>query len=314
MGADGDVDPAAGDSVGVSARFHAPAGDLAGFVIDYAIYDSGPAGSCPRRDLYAPGPPNVTLTFDAGPVGARIRHFRHEWTNGAALFGPTSRAIHVDSNGGRLIGFGLSPLGWSRLIPHPAAEFANRVTPLAAVMGATAERRLYAALAAARDDRAIVAALDRELRRWLLPPGDDDAAIGAMTALLFDPAISDVSTITDRLALDARRLRRITLRYFGFPPKILLRRARFMRALMTLAQHGGDAESAPPGYHDYSHFIRDAKLFLDTTGKRFLRDITPLMDAMRRGRLARFGQPLQGLIAPGRDNVPASLDGPTLAA
>lgn len=301
----------------VTARFHPPAADLAELVIDYAIYDSGPAWSKPRTNLYAPGPANVSLTFDAGPVVARIRHRQHEWTNGSVLFGPTSHPIHAESNGGRLIGFGLTPLGWGHLIPRPADELANRVTPLAEAIGGHAERRLHAALAAAHDDAAIVATLDETLRHWLMPSGGDDDVIRALTALLLDPAIDDVATIVTRLSISPRQLRRITGRYFGFPPKLLIRRTRFMRALMAIADgnHAAAAfDAIAPGYHDQSHFIRDAKLFLDTTGRRFLRDATPLMEAMRRGRRARFGKPLQGLIAPGRDNLVACLDDSTPAA
>ncbi|UVO52027.1 helix-turn-helix domain-containing protein [Sphingomonas sp. SUN019] len=295
----------------VRARFHTPARDLAQFVIDYAIYDSGPAGSFPRSNIYAPGPANIALTFNAGPVRARIRHWRHEWTDGSVLFGPTSHPIHVESNGGRLIGFGLTPLGWSRLIPHSADKLANRVTPLSGVIGAFAERRLHTTLAAADDDAAIVATLDMSLRRWLLPPGEDEAVIRALSDALLDPAVGDVARIVDRLDISPRQVRRVASRYFGFAPKLLLRRIRFMRALMAMAETDPatiDFGSVAPGYHDKSHFIRDAQLFLDMTGRRFLRDITPLMETMRQGRRARFGQPLQGLMMPGRDNIGPQLD------
>ena len=157
------------------------------------------------------------------------------------------------------------------------------------------------------EDSAIVAVLNDFVAGALRPSSPDEEVIARLIEALLDPALDDVALLAERIGERPDALRRVANRYFGFPVKLLLRRNRFVRALMAMDRSDVPAIDFPavaPGYHDRSHFIRDAQLFLGMTGRQFLRDITPLMEAMRRGRRARFGQPLQGLIAPGRDNVP----------
>ena len=136
-------------SDGVVTRFYPPAPELAPYVIDYTIHDSGPAGSRRRINHYLPGPANICLTFDAGPIRARIRNFRRDWGSGSMVFGPTSHGMEIESDGGRLIGFGVTPLGWSRLMARSAKSMANRIEPLADTIGASDERRLRRDLEAA---------------------------------------------------------------------------------------------------------------------------------------------------------------------
>lgn len=294
-------------SDGVAIRFRAPAAALSAFVIDYGFYDSGPAGERPRHNEYLPGAANVTITFDAGEVSAAIRNHRHRWTNDAALFGPTSHLMQVDSAGGRMIGFGVTAMGWARLFGKHADRCANRVLPLAELWGETRVRRLYEALAealAASEDAA-VATLDRHLTAMLLPATRDAPLVRALAELVREPAADDCDALAAALGVQPGQLRRIAKHYFGFGPKLLLRRNRFIRAMAALTGGGdpADVEAAVfSAYYDQSHFIRDAQLFLGKTARQFERSITPMMAGMLRARAARFGAPMQGLIAAGRDN------------
>ena len=293
----------------VRSRSYPPAADLADCVIDYGIHDSGPPNSQRRMNRYLPGPANICMLFDAGPLHGNIRNRHVSWQNDTILFGPTSTRIEVESNGGRMVGLGLTPVGWTRLIGAPAHRYANRMVPLGEVIGATASDRLRAAVRMASCDAEIVMALDNMIRPMVAVPFGDEPLVQALHRLLLDPDVCDVATILARLDLTADALRRLATRHFGFPPKLLIRRTRFVRALMLMAETEGlavDFASRAPGYHDRSHFLRDARLFLGVTGRQFLREITPLMDAMRATRRARFGTPLQGLIAPGRDNLVAT--------
>jgi hypothetical protein len=299
---------------GVAVTYMAPAADLAEWVIDYALYDSGPAGSRVRLNRYLPGPANVALVFDAPPLRVRIRNRRYDPAPAALLFGPTSQLIEVESDGGRLVGFGVTPLGWARLFGIDAADAANRVVALADLWGEGPTAALVAALAPARDPAAVAAALDTGLRRLARPPIADEERIRALTRLILDPAIDDSATAAAALGFTLPRLRRLAKAHFGFTPKLLMRRTRFLRALMEVVRAGDAADFArvAPTYYDRSHFIKDAQLFLGMTARQFAVQMTPLMDAMRRGRRRRFGQPLQSLIAAGRDNVaaaPGVLDG-----
>ena len=312
--------PAVVTSDGVVMRFRAPAPALAELVIDYGFYDSGPAGSRLRLNEYMPGPANLTMTFDAGAVRATIRSHRLEWTNDAVVFGPTSHAFRAESNGGRLVGVGLTALGWARLFGKHADAVANRVVPLRRLWDEDRADRLYAAVARARrDEDAAVATLDRHLAAALLPPGRDVPAIRALTAIVQDPAVEECAEAAARAGLQETQLRRVAKHYFGFGPKLLLRRHRFMRAVAAMtprASGGAPDPSVFTRYYDQSHFIRDAQLFLGRTARQFGHHMTPMMAGMLAGRTARFGAPAQGLILAGRDNVEGGvppLDAPPAA-
>ncbi|KQT32119.1 hypothetical protein ASG29_09760 [Sphingomonas sp. Leaf412] len=300
--------PAVVTSDGVAMRFRAPAAHLAEIVIDYAFYDSGPAGSAVRHNDYLPGPANLVMTFDAGPVRATVRNHRLEWRNDAVVFGPTSYAFRADSDGGRLIGIGITAIGWARLFGKHAARVADRVVPLASLWEEPRARAFYGALAAAgRDEDAAVTVLDHALTAALSPEGRDMPVIRALTAMLHDPAAVECAEVADRLAVQETQLRRIAKHYFGFGPKRLLRQHRFMRAVAALtgphAARLSDADVFTP-YYDQSHFIRDAHLFLGRTARQFGIALTPIMAGMLRGRTQEFGAPLQGLLEAGRDNLP----------
>jgi hypothetical protein len=298
-------------SDGIVVRYRAPAADLATLVTDYGFYDSGAANAQRRDNDYLPGLANVCLTFDGGPVHARIRNRALTWTNAAVLFGPTSRAMQVESNGGRLVGFGVTPLGWARLFARPARAYADRVVPLDALLPRDRVAALYRALHAARDEDTAAAALDAAIRALLRPLPRDAATVIALAAAVQDADVVECAQIAERLDLPPTQLRRVAHRHFGFGTKLLLRRTRFLRAAAALMA-GGDAQLALAGYYDHSHFIRDAQQFLGKTARQFAGAQTPLMAAMQRGRAARFGKPLQSQIEPGRDNLPHPLDAPVV--
>lgn len=286
---------------GVAMTFRPPAPALAELVIDYAFYDSGPAGSQRRVNEYLPGPANISMTFDAGHLSASVRHHRLAWTNDAVVFGPTSHAFRVESHGGRLVGIGLTALGWSRLFGKNADAAANRILPLAALWDEARAYRLHAAVAAAgTDEDAVAATLDAHLAAALLPETRDTSAIRGLTAIVQEAEVEECAEAAARLGLGETQLRRIAKHYFGFGPKLLLRRHRFMRAMADLRGGGGGGFTT---YYDQSHFIRDAHLFLGRTARQFGLALTPMMEGMLAGRTASFGAPAQGLIAAGRDNV-----------
>jgi methylphosphotriester-DNA--protein-cysteine methyltransferase len=93
-----------------------------------------------------------------------------------------------------------------------------------------------------------------------LPPHPDEPLIARIAALLADNATHDLADAAARVGIGQRALLDLTKRYFGFPPKILSMRTR-LRALvpMLLDAGGPDFATVPAGYHDVSHFIRDAK-------------------------------------------------------
>ena len=96
-------------------------------------------------------------------------------------------------------------------------------------------------------------------------------------------------------------LRRLAVRHFGFTPKMLLRRARFLRSFVQLFVSGNptDVTAIDPSYHDMPHFLRDANTFLGTTPRRFMQLANPFLTASVRARAAVLGAPTQALhVAP----------------
>jgi hypothetical protein len=78
-------------------------------------------------------------------------------------------------------------------------------------------------------------------------------------------------------------------------------RTRFLRALtaMLLSPVGPDFGVIPAGYHDISHFIRDANRFLGLTPRRFLAIDMPYTRAVLRARTL-----VMGTVAPYLDKTP----------
>ena len=100
-----------------------------------------------------------------------------------------------------------------------------------------------------------------------------------------------------QVRIDNRLLLRLTKRYFGFPPKLLLMRTRFLCAMtaMLVGRAGPDFGAVPSGYHDQSHFIRDGNRFLGTTPRRFLALELPYTRAVLRTRLLVMGAAISAL-------------------
>jgi methylphosphotriester-DNA--protein-cysteine methyltransferase len=91
----------------------------------------------------------------------------------------------------------------------------------------------------------------------------------------------------------------LAARAFGFPPKKLIRRARFLRSLHALgaANPPERAGAIHYGYTDYSHFVRDAHAFLGMSPQAFLRMDNPMLRqslALRREVLGAAAQALAG--------------------
>ena len=69
--------------------------------------------------------------------------------------------------------------------------------------------------------------------------------------------------IAGRVGVSRRHLVNLTRQSFGFTPKLLVRRARFLRSLLNLdAGAPLSAAGLDLQYCDYAHFLRDARMFL----------------------------------------------------
>ncbi|PZO77054.1 MAG: hypothetical protein DI640_01330 [Sphingomonas taxi] len=283
---------------GMAIRYDRPAAALADYITGYHVYrSSDPPGGEGQVDWFLPATANVRIAIDAGPIAVSIGRRTYDPLPAASLFGPTSQALKATTHGGVMIGFGISALGWGRLMRRPADDFRNRIVPLEDVLGRGFTNRLVAALQAATDDAAVAPILDALLTERLGPPHRDAALVRQLMEILASDGPADMTAAAARLAIPTHALRRLSVRHFGFPPKMLLMRARFLRSLVRLMSTGEAANYAliDGSYFDASHFLRDSGTFLGMTPRRFMALTKPFLEASLRARDAVLGSPTQVL-------------------
>lgn len=296
---------------GLSIRYDLPDPAIADAITGYHVYTADDAGE--RVDWFLPGTANIRVTLDAGPVSVAIRRRTFAPLPPAALFGPTSQAMRAVTHGGTMIGIGVSALGWSRLFARPAADYRDRIVPLAdaATHPALADD-LVRTLAATDRSHGVKPALDAFFARRLGNPHADASQIRRLTALILDERVDTLAAAALEMAMPPHALRRLTARHFGFAPKLLLLRARFLQSFTRLLQDGDALHYAriAPTYHDVPHFLRDARAFLGTTPRRFMAQPTIFLRASLRARAAVLGAATQALHDVAQNAATQPLDAP----
>jgi AraC-like DNA-binding protein len=221
----------------------------------------------------------------------------------SALHGPTSDTTYIRGNG-RSFGIGILPPGWNRLWQVDASRYADRVAPLTDLLGETVGAEFEAAIrdAADLDSRKSITDAFLIQRISRAKPNDLSTQIDSLFQVLADPANATVEQLTSTLGLPQARLARLSKRGFGFPPKLLLRRQRFLRMLGTLhaRPYSEWRDFIDPQYSDQSHMVRDFKYFLGMSPRAYFNMDRPIMAAATVARAAMFGQPLQGLHLPNK--------------
>lgn len=285
--------PAADGTASGIIRYARPAPELAEFLTGYQVFTPEPSSDSDRVDRLLPGAANVRVSLGAAPTEIRIGRRRFAPVPTVALVGPTTYAPCAIGLRGVIVGFGVTPLGWGRLFRTAASRACDRIMPLDDLIGPELPASLLAELSALGNS--VEAAFGRVLDRVLAPrfasPGDDEATVRVMAALLTDPDLLNVAEFVERSGLRTSTVQRGARRYFGMPPKLLMRRARFLRSFLGYFTAGSTADYAgiDASYHDPSHFLRDAHRFLGTTPKRFAAEATALLDQSLAARTRALG-------------------------
>lgn len=297
----------------------------------------GPLGAQPDAPVFAvhfaPPPPElvglVTSVYEIEVMSGEVRDELHpEWFNlrlrlsgdwwgqvsggprdivdGPVVQGPTTRLTAFSGRNGILMGVGLLPAGWAMLYGGDAAGLANTSRPLAdyvpGIGSGEISRRLHAA-----PDFAARAAICTESLMARFAAGERSMRVERILAVqsaIADPAIATVAQLAQACGLGLRTLERLCLSAMGFPPKLLLRRQRFLRmlGLMHLRPYQDWPAFLDPHYSDQSHMIRDFRLFLGTTPTGYFARPRPVLQATTAKRLAMLGSPMQALATvPGHD-------------
>lgn len=273
----------------------------------------------PRVGFWLPPPDlraEITAFYTVDVAGPLHDHLHPEWGNvrfllrgdwhmeqggrmaptpPAVLFGPTDRTARFETRSGAMFGVGLTPIGWLRLIRTDASRLANTVVPLGDTLGPPGEA-LASSLSADADDEARVAQLTAVFRERLATAPAPDADAMAVQQTLLDDSISDVAELASRMGISDRTLQRLCLRAFGFSPKRLLRRQRFLRTLDKIRDRlGTPLADFVDDYYDQAHFNRDFKAFMGMSPTAYYRSPRELMRRAAAERLRVVGAPFQGL-------------------
>ncbi|WP_380785994.1 helix-turn-helix domain-containing protein [Sphingomonas sp. R86521] len=272
-------------------RFEQPDVRLAGYLTDYHVLDSVEPDGVPAVDWMLPSWPAIRIFLSERRLAVTLRRRTYDPIPVASLYGTTSQAMEVTTNGGVTIGVGISALGWARLVRRPADGFRDRITPLGEVLPPAIVDALVARLRASDQGPAVKGILDDFFLEHLGPPNPDEPAIRQLAALIVDDETRDLPSAAAAAGISEMQLRRLSTRYFGFPPKTLLIRTRFLRSFLRMLAAGGRADYSliARSYHDVPHFLRDAEHFLGMTPRRFMALDTPKLDAVLRARAAVLG-------------------------
>lgn len=280
-------------------RFILPAPELRRYFSSYYFFEIETHDGAVLDDFLHPEWPSARYVMD-GAVQACLANAAHFAVPAASMTGPTGRATHILCQRLRMAGIGILPLGWYKFAAVDAAHFANRNTDLSHDPAFWVFAEIGREIASLDDPLAIAAIMDRHLLAALTPQTDREAEIERVHSALTDPEITDVAQLSQRTALSVQSLERLCRRVFGFPPKRLLRRQRFLRSLAgRLLDTSLKWTNVLDGsYHDQAHFSRDFSDFMGLSAREYLKMPRPLSKAAVRARQQALGQPLQVLQRP----------------
>jgi AraC-like DNA-binding protein len=236
---------------------------------------TGPAATTPSPQPVVPdGCAEVVLNL-AAPF--RRLHDGTAWEPQprAMVVGQITEAVVIAPSGVvDLVGIRLQPWGALSLLPVPADELRDVLVPLDTIASAMArdlpdelrEQHTPAMRAAAAFRH-----LDRQLRRS--PPANRSRARAIVAEAAREPDVLSVRALAARLGLGERQVERELGRHVGLRPKMLLRIARFQRALALARADetlSWSAVAARAGYFDQAHLTHDFRRFAACTPSEFL--------------------------------------------
>lgn len=280
-----------GVSAATQVRFHLPAEPLRELITAYYLVDV-PAGHH-LVDYLHPEWANIRFIL-SGDWGWAIESAPPWRAERSALFGPTDRTATITATGGLLLGVGLLPLGWARLTGEDAGLYANRGVDLSGVLPDA--DALWEALVGC-DEPQQVARLDAYFSARLATGKAADPVIARAHRALMVGDIGDVERFAAEVGLPVRSLQRLCRKTFGFAPKPLLRRQRFLRTLdqITRAASRPLSEVLDVGYYDQAHFIKDFRSFMGMTPTAYFALPREVLRRAATERTKVVGASLQGL-------------------
>jgi len=281
------------------ADFREPPAEFAGcFTTFYHLTLDLPEGAGPVTDYLQPEWANIRFFCGSTPEsaigGVRIAGARFVGT------GPSTLPCRFTLGPVRMWGVGFLPLGWARFFPAEASACANLLCDGAAHPAFQHFAGLEEALCdpeASLDEQyaALVAGMAAAMR-----PCRDEPRIARVHAALVSGDHVSVHDLADACAMSVRTLERICMRYFGFAPKLLMRRQRFMRSLATfmLQRDRRWTEAMDAHYHDQAQFTREFRAFMTMSPSEYAALDHPILTSFMEARARAWGSAAQTLDAP----------------
>lgn len=287
----------------LAVRFFMPSPALVPYISTYYLTEGTLAAGYEVEDWLHPEWANVRV-LNHGVSSAGLDDGPMLPLPTAVLTGPTSTAQQFGMSGQiRTWGIGILPLGWLRLIGVPASGYVDRTINLAdepccAQLAALPALVLDGPRNPAAEAQRIDAFLLDQLRQR--PVHADESRTHAAHTALVDDQISTVGELAERLGMSARSLERLSLKAFGFPPKLLLRRQRFLRSLAQFMLDPSLTWIRTLDFHyvDQAHFVRDFRRFMKMSPRRYGMLDHPVLRAAAQGRTAAAGAAVQALHRP----------------
>lgn len=193
----------------------------------------------------------------------------------AWLAGPQTRYITIESQTSHMIGVRLKPGGAAALFPQPVSDFADRVVPLAELVGEADVAQLHAHLLAAAPGPARFAVLEDFLQARLNTQRPGLALAQAAVARLQAAGGNlNLAALSAELNVSHKHLIQKFTALIGLRPKQFARVLRFAALLPALS---GDSRpdwaalAHAAGYHDQAHFNREFQRFAGLTPRQYLK-------------------------------------------
>lgn len=284
----------------VQVRFHLPPPQLQAYFTTFYLVDITVPEGTRAIDRLQPEWANLRFYSGVNPIADCPDGTQLTDTNFPAT-GPSTKAVRFEVGPARMWGVGLLPLGWAKFVPVPAAELADAVVDGHQHPAFACFAPLAASIFADQPDEAgeLKRITDYFLGR-LIDPVPDEKRIMAIHTALLDPEVASVSQLVAQAGIGQRTVERICDRAFGFSPKVLLRRQRFMR---SLAQFMLDPSLKWIGaidghYHDQAQFVRDFRQFMGMTPRQYAALDKPILSAIMHERARIAGEAVQTLHSP----------------
>lgn len=281
-------------------RYEQPAPALRELLPSYAVLDSEEGFAHTDESWMLPSWAMIWIILAEAPISVSVGNRHYSKLSTAILYGVTSRAMPVISNGGVTIAIDISPLGWARFFRESAETLRDRITPLEEVLPAELVEELVHRLYYSDRALEVKGILDDIFTRALPPEHRDEPLIADIMKIVTAKGTTDLRAAATQIGIQPLKLRRLSQRYFGFPPKILLMRARFLRVFLEMMISPDHAHEAvlTSVYFDRSHFLRDAKRFLGMTPRQFMDMNVEYLTAALRARRLVLGVPTPSLDVP----------------